>query len=238
MTYGNLVSTMVSDTNTEYITGVTIGNIQAGSLKTQRIVEDKDFLLDKIQNYIQDCNNDIEVDANRQFNFLLRKGSIKPYVLEYGGEADNILVDPTLNQSALDMINSVYSESKSGETVLTSSMLDNVSISIYGLMDGVYSANSDIVIQSTLDNYCNGELQRRAYPCSSINLKIKDSSLCPFDSIYVGDSVTVKLIPYWNFTDTLRILEMTHNEDDGTRDIVVGSTLYRMQPPVKKIYIK
>lgn len=238
MSYGNLVSTMVSDTNSEYITGVTIGDIQAGSLRTQRIVEDKDFLLDKIQNYIQDCNNDIEVDNDRKFNFYLRKGSVKPYVLQYGSDADNILIDPSLTQSVMDMANSVYAESKNGETTLSSLRYDLGSIGQYGLMEGVYAANSDIVIQSTLDNYANGDLQRRFYPTNSISLKIKNSTLCPFDNIEVGDTVTVNLIRYWNFSENLRILEITHNEDEGTRDIVVGQTLYRLPAPIKKIYIK
>lgn len=239
MDYGSLLQAMLSDTNVIEDTGVSIGSIASGALHTQRKVEDKDYLLDKMQEFIQDCNNDIDVDSDRLFNFYLHKGTDKPYyTLEYGGDADNIIKDPGLSQTIQDMANSIYSSVETDGTTLTATAQDNTSINEFGFMEGSYDANSGIVMQSTLDNYTQGELQRRAYPANSLSLKVKDSSLCPFSDIEVGDSVTVHLIPYWNFTDVLRILEMTHNEDDGTRDITVGQTLYRPQPPVKKLYRK
>jgi hypothetical protein len=239
LTYAALFQQMIADTNIISPTGVTIGNIQAGSLKTQRKVEDKDYLLDMIQEYINDCNNDIEVDNNRLFNFYLRKGKDKSfYTLEYGGDADNILTDPGLSQSVQNLANSIYSESDNDVTVLTSLGQDTTSINLYGLVEGSYSANSGIVNQSTLDNYVQGELQRRAYATNAVSLNAKDSSLCPFEDIEVGDSITVSLKPYWEYKELLRVLEMTHNEEAGERDIVVGQTLYRPQPPKIKLYRK
>jgi hypothetical protein len=237
--YGILLQEMINDVNAIYGTGVNIGTIQAGALKTQRKVEDNDMLLDKIQEYIQDANYDIDVDVNRQFNFYLSKGTVKSqYQLEYGGDADNILLDPGLSQDIQNMTNSVYSSIETDGVSYTFTAQDSTSQDVYGLMEGTFSANSGIVLQSTLDNYTQGELQRRAYPPNSISLKIKDSTLCPYDDIEIGDSIPVSLVPYWSFKDTLRILEMTHNEDDGTRDVVVGQTLYRPQPPQIKIYRK
>lgn len=239
MAYGDLYVSMLDDVNAIEDTGVSVGNMAANSLKTQRTVNNTDFLLKKLQDYCSDSNYDIDVDNDRKLNFYLRKGTIKSsYLLEYGGDADNILSAPSLEQSAMSMANSIYSEIKNDSSTLTSLAEDGNSKGLYGLQEDVLNANDGIVLQNTLDNNTSSELQRRAYPANSLSLKVKDSSLCPFDDIEVGDSITVHLIPYWNFTDILRIIEMAHNEDDGTRDIVVGQTLYRPQPPVKKLYRK
>ena len=239
MTYSNLFIAMINDTNAIENTLVAVGNLASNTLRTQRTVENKDFLLDKLLSFIEDCNYDIEVDNNRKFNLYTKKGQSKlQYVLEYGGDADNILIAPSLSQSCLDLANSMYAESKSGDTTITSLATDTISRDLFGLMEGVSSSKTDITIQSTLDNYCNSDLQKNAYPSNSISLKIKDSSLAPFDMLEVGDTVSIHLIPYWNFSDKLRILEITHNEDDNTRDIVVGETLYRPAKPQKRKYAK
>ena len=239
MPYGSLYTGLLADINAIEATGVILGTIASGSLKTQRLVTNSDFLLPKLQDYCSDSNYDIDVDVNRKFNFYLRKGKIKAdYLMEYGGDADNIIVAPSLGQSGLNIANSVYSEVINDAIVLTSIAEDSTSKGLYGLQESVFSGNDSIVLQNTLDNNTVSELQRVGYPTNSIQLKIKDSTLCPFDNIEVGDSIPVSLKPYWNFKVTLRILEMTHNEDDGTRDLVVGETLYRPAPPKIKIYRK
>lgn len=237
-TYGALISEMLSDINNIAESGISLGTIESGSLLTQRKVEDKDYFLDKMQEFIQDTNYDIDIDECRKLNFYLRKGSDKPYVLEYGGKADNILKEPSLSRSIQNTANSVYSEVETDGTVLTSTASDSKSIQAYGLMEGSYSANSGIILQNTLDNYTQGELQRRAYSTNALQLKVKDSGLCPFSDIQVGDSVIVSIIPYWNYRERLRIIEMTHNYETGERDIVVGQTLYRPQAPKIRLYRK
>lgn len=239
MTYGDLYAVMLADINEIEITGVTLGNIDEGSLKTQRLVLNTDFLLKKLQDYCSDSNYDIDVDMERKFNFYIRKGSIKSkYLLEFGGDADNIIAAPSLGQSGLNIANSVYSEITNESVTLTSLAEDIASKGLYGLQESVFSGNDSVVLQNTLDNNTISELQRTGYPSNNISIKIIDSTLCPFDDIEVGDSIPVSLKPYWGFKDTLRILEMTHNEDDGTRDLIVGETLYRPQAPKIKLYRK
>lgn len=236
-TYGALFTTMLADINAIEQTGITLGTIQTGSLNTQRLVNSTDFLLKKLQDYCVDGNYDMDVDKNRKLNFYLRKGSIKnQYILEYGGQADNILVAPSLAQSSLNLANSIYSET----STLTSTATDTLSRALYGLQESVLSGNDSVILQDTLNNNTSSELQRSAYPANSLSLRIKDSTLCPYNDIEVGDSIPVHLIlsKFWDFMDTLRILEMTHNEDDGTRDLVVGQTLYRPAPAITKTYRK
>lgn len=233
--YGSLLTAMINDTNTISSTGVSIGSIASGSLQTTRIVQNTDYLLDKIIEYNNDVNYDYEVDPTRKFNFYLRKGADKPqYVLEYGGQADNILSKPQLGKSSQDMANSAYAETGG----LTSTAQDTASQGLYGLLEGVLSVNSGITQQSTLDNMAVGAVQRTAYPIISLSITAKDSTLCPFSDISVGDAVTVSLIPYFKFKALMRIIEMTHDESTGRRDIVFGQIIYRPLPPSKKLYKK
>jgi hypothetical protein len=239
MTYGNLFTALLADINILEATGITLGTIAGGSLKTQRIVTNIDFLLTKLQDYCADSNNDIEVDNYRHLNFYIKKGVVKSsYILEFGGDADNIIVAPSLGQSGLNIANNMYSEITNDSITLTSLAEDTTSKGLYGLQEGVFSGSDTIVLQDTLDNNTIAELQRVGYPTNNISLKIKDSSLCPFDDIEVGDSIPISLKPFWGFTNTLRILEMNHNEDDGTRDLIVGESLFRPNPPKIKIFRK
>lgn len=236
LTYGNLLSEMLSETNLIEDTGITVGSIATGSLETTRKVRNTDYILDKMLDFIDDGNYNLEIDDNRKLNFYIRKGSVKPYLAEYGGDNDNIIVKPRVDMNTLEMANSVFAEIDNESGIMSSWMEDTGSQAIYGLLEGTYSANDSIVLQDTLDAYVASELQRRSYPIQSINLSIVDSTMCPFDDIYVGDSITVSLLPYWRFKQQLRILEIKHNEDTGVRDLVVGSILFRQQKPVKKLY--
>lgn len=238
--YGKLYSSMINDVNAICSTGIDIGSIASGTLQTTRIVQNTDFLLDKITEYGNDVNYDYEVDQYRKFNFYLRKGKDKPYYqLEYGGDADNIVNEPGLSQSILDMENSIYTEVQNGDNIELSSLAqDNISQSLYGLIEGVEQTNGGIATQSTLDNIASGALQRTAYPINSFTIKAKDSTLCPFSDIFTGDAVMVSLPLYFNFNALLRIIEMTHDEDSGTRDITFGQVLLRPTAPTKRFYKK
>lgn len=233
--YGTLLTEMINDTNTISPTGISIGSVTSGALQTTRIVQNTDFVLDKISEYCADVNYDFDVDVNRKFNFYLRKGFDKSYyTLEYGGDADNIIEKPTLAQDIMSMANSIYSEVNNQS--LSSLAQDNYSQDLYGLMEDTYSANEGVSEQSTLDNQCNGALQRSAYPVNNFSINAKDSSLCPFSDIEVGDTVTVSLIPYFNFKQSMRIIRMVHDENTGTRDITFGNIIFKPQKPVKKLY--
>lgn len=237
MTYGELFTAMLADINVVEASGVTLGTVATGSLKTQRTVTAKDMLLKKLQDYCSDANYDMEVGEGRLFNFYLRKGSVKSnYKLEFGGDADNILLAPTLSQDVMNIANSVYTEATNGGVTIESTAEDSTSKALYGIQEEVLSANDSVVLQSTLDGQAAAELQRVAYPVNGLSLTIKDSALCPFNDIVVGDSIPISLRPYWGYTDTLRILEMEHDESTGNRTLTVGETLYRQQKPVIKIY--
>ncbi|AGK97621.1 hypothetical protein [Clostridium pasteurianum] len=240
MSYGSLLQQMIIDTNTISLSGVSIGNIENGSLYTQRSFTNNDMLLDKVNEIIGDTNNNIEVDNNRNFNFYLHKGSDKSYyTLQYGTQgADNILVAPTLHTSILNSGNSIYSECTVDSNTLTSTAQDQTSIDTYGLIEDAYSAPNNITDQSTLNNVVNGVLQREAYPINNITLSIKDSALCPYNNVFVGDTVNVYLRPYWEFEQKSRILEIKHNESNGLREITVGGSIFRNAKPQIKLYSK
>jgi hypothetical protein len=239
-TYGSLLSQMLGDINAKNPTGVSLGSVSSGALQTTRIVQNTDFFMDKIKEYCNDTNYDFDVNVNRSFNFYLRKGQDKAYYqVEYGGQADNILEAPSLSQDILSMSNRVYAEIlNNGSIVLSSLTQDAVSQSLYPWVESVASANNGITVQSTLDNLVNGQLQRTSYPINSFSIKIKDSTLCPFNDINVGDAITVSLPLYFGFKALLRILQMKHDESTGERDITFGQIILRPQPPIERLYKK
>ncbi|HCC00539.1 MAG TPA: hypothetical protein DEP42_04900 [Ruminococcaceae bacterium] len=238
--YGNLSAELISDLNRTSPTGVIIGNIAAGSLKTTFTTKNTDMALSTIKSLFDDTNYDWDIDENRMFNFYLRKGNDKPlYSLTYGGEADNIISAPERAEDVMSMANSVYTEILDSDNNIKLSSLaqDFTSQSIFGLVEGTVSgSNTNDATQSDLDIKTNAGLQDTNWPADSFTVKIKDSTLCPFDDITVGDAVTVNLIPYDNFSALMRILKMEHDEKTGTRSITFGTTIFRSQPPVKKLY--
>ena len=234
-TYGSLFTNMLSDVNAIADTGVSLGNIASNALITQRSVKETDYILPKFQELAGDCNYDFDVDLDRKLNFYLRKGEDKTkYTLQYTGDGDNVNVAPDLSRSWMECANSIYSASDA----LTSTALNQSSIDEYGIMEGDYSASSGITTQSTLDNYVNGELQRRAFPADALTLSCIDSEQCPFSDIFVGDTITVYIREYWEYRSPQRILEITDDFDKNTREIVVGQTIYRPQPPNTKLYAR
>jgi len=239
-TYGLLLTQMLTDINAKKLTGISLGTVDSGSLKTTRIVQNTDFLLDKIKEYCNDTNYDYGVDVNRLFNFYLRKGQDKiQYQVEYGGDADNILEAPSLSQDILSMANRVYAEILNSGTILLSSLVQNIaSQALYPWVEDIANANDGVIVQSTLDNLVNGQLQRTAFPINSFSIRIKDSTLCPFKDIFVGDAITVSLPLYFGFKAVLRILQMKHTESTSERDIMFGQMIVRPQPPIERLYKK
>lgn len=236
MSYADLFTNMLADINAIYSTNVSMGSVEYVSLKTQRAVLNTDFLLPKLQDFCADSNYDFDVDDSRNLNFYLHKGEYKAdLLLEYGGDADNILIAPVLLQDYLNISNSVYGEVTNGST-LSSLAEDATSKNLYGLQESLYSGNDSVILQNTLDNNVISELQRMYLPVNYLQLTIKDSARCPFDEIEVGDSIPISLKNYWGYTDTLRILEMTHDEDTQQRELIVGETLLRYPESKIKYY--
>lgn len=239
MNYGSLCMNLITDVNAIYDTGIKAGTIATNTISAQMATLASDMCLDKITSYSLAGNFEFEVDANRLFNYFLKKGSDKSnkYVLEYGGgEADNILINPTLDQSFIDSANTVYGATTTSVLSNTVSSLD--SIAQYGQEDNVVSVGSDVIVQTTLNACTNAQLQKIAYNTNSITLKVRDSVLCPFGDITLGDYIMVSLIPFWNFKQAMRIIEMTQDDATGQRSMVVGECVYRPQPPEKKIFMR
>lgn len=244
MQYGTLMQQMILDCESarpDHPIGITIGNIANGALKTTREVKNTDFLWSKIKEFGDDANYDYGVDVNRAFNFWLRRGADKlQYLLEWGGERDNIIVSPTLSRDIMSLENSVYAESTvssaDGSITLTSLAENTNSQSQYGLFEGIFSPSEGVSIQSTLDIQTNGELQRSSIPADSISFTAKDSTLCPFNDLEVGDRVMLHLIPYFDYSASVRILRMCHDEKTQTREFTVGSIIFKPQKPYKRLY--
>jgi len=242
-TYSNLFKSILSDVNNVSDTGISQGYFDSNSLRTQRKVENTDMALDKMLEYVNSANYYIEVDDDRKFNFYTTKERRPHYELIYGTEeSDNIINTPTLTRSILEMANSVYSESERNEreitTILTSLKEDSNSITKYGLFEGVYSANSDIVYQQTLDNYVNEDLRKRAYPSNTISLRVANSNICPIHNLKVGDILPIYLKPYFEYRDEVKILEITIDSTKDEADLVVGQRLYKYQKPITILYAK
>jgi hypothetical protein len=232
MDYGTLLSQLIDSTNAINPSGVSIGSIDSGSLQTALVTTNTDMLLDKIKSLTANVNYDFDITA-RAFNFYIRKGADKPkYTLTYGGDADNIILAPERAEDILSMANAVYSEANSLSSVSNGSR----SQSLYGLVESTITADNSATTQSILDAQTAGSLYQTAYPANSFTIKTKDSTLCPFSDIIIGDAVTVNLIPYFNFSSLMRIIRMVHDENTSTRDITFGTVIYRPQRPVKKLY--
>lgn len=239
MEYGALMRQMIEDcqaARADYPIGLTGHNIASGALQTTRLVKATDMLWAKLKEFGDDANYDYWIDTSRKFNFALRRGSDKPqYVAEWGGDRDNIISPPTLARNIKGLSNSVYAETDA-DTPLTSSAEDTASETTYGLYEGVFSPNDGVSVQSTLDTQANGELQRNNTPADSVDIALNDSTLCPFDNIEVGDRITLHLIPYFDYTASVRILAMQHTEKSNTRKVTVGSLIYRPAKPTKRYY--
>lgn len=245
MAYGALMQQMITDAQAarpDYPIGITGYNIASDALQTTRLVKSTDFLWSKIKEFGDDANYDYGMTPDRFFNFWVRRGSDKlKYIAEWGGNRDNIISPPTLARNIKSLENSVYAESEvtgdgSTSTTLTSSAEDATSEAIYGLYEGVFSPNDGVVIQSTLDTQVNGELQRNSIPADSVDITLIDSTLCPFDDLEVGDRIPLHLIPYFDYTASVRILAMQHTEKSNTRKVTVGSLIYRPAKPTKRYY--
>lgn len=232
--YGTLVSMMLSDTNAISPSGASVGSIASGAVQTTQSVANKDFLLDRVKTFLSNQNYDWDIDVNRNLNFYLAKGSNKScYSLTYGGDADNITVAPELTEDVMNMANSVYGETSSSG--LSNLAQDATSQDMYGLFEGVLSGGS-ASSQSDLNTQVSAQLGKTAYPTRGFTITANDSTLCPFNDIFVGDSVTVNLISYFNYTALMRILRMIHDEKTNTRQITVGEVIYKPLAPTKRMY--
>lgn len=214
----------------------TVGSIDNGLLMVDSTpFTDISNTADRLKKFLTKFNYDFEIDSNKKINVYGRKGSIKDfYVFQYGTDADNIINEPRLSFSALNMSNVVRSSGTNAYGTVTNSD----SIQLYGKMGEEYNPSSNDISQTDMDNELNAELQRGAYPTVSVSLTSIDSALCPFNDIEIGDTVSVYLKNYWEFKDTLRIIEYEHDVMTGKRSITAGQIIYRPQMPQKKIYVK
>ena len=245
MAYGALNQQLIEDAQTarsDYSIGLTGYDIASGGLTTQREIKATDMLLAKLTDINADANYDYWVSPDRVYHFALRRGADKPeLVLEYGGDADNIIAAPTLARDILNLANSVYAESTvtdddDSSATITSEQQDTDSEQLYGLYEGTFSPSDGVSNQSTLDSQTAASLATSGVPADSFTLTVKDNNLCPFDRLEIGDRVTIHLIPYFDYTASVRILRMVCDDDKQTREFTVGSVVYKPQGPQRRAY--
>lgn len=245
MDVGALNQQLIADAQaarTDYPIGLAGYSIDSASITTQREVKNTDMLLAKLKDINDDAGCDYWVTPDRVYHFAARRGVDKPqYVLEYGGDADNIAGDaPTLASDILNLANSVYAESTvsgdGGDTTITSEQQDTGSQQLYGLFEGTYSPNDGVVVQATLDSQTAAQLATSGKPADSITITVKDSTLCPFSDLGIGDRVTLHLIPYFDYAATVRVLRMVQDDSKTTRELTIGSAIYKPQGPKRRAY--
>lgn len=232
--YGTLSEQMLVDAlnaRPDYPLPVSLGTIGFGAVQGAYTADGGKDLWAALKEFNDPQNYDYWIDTARKFNFSIRRGANKPYyTLQYGTDADNIVLTPNLAHDLLSMSNSVFAQDSSGNA---SASEDATSAGIYGLIESSISNSSS---GGTLQQQTDGLLQKTAYPVSSFSITAVDSTLCPFSDIDVGDSVTVYLAPYFGFNALLRILAWSHDEAAGQRQITVGNAIYKPQAPVKRLY--
>ena len=65
--------------------------------------------------------------------------------------------------------------------------------------------------------------------------------MCPFNNgtgtgVGVGDKVMVNLLPYFGFSQLMRITRMVYTVSTGVYDITFGNIVFKPQKPIKKLY--
>ena len=235
MSISDSISTIIANVNFFRGCNFALGNIDSSLLKIGNLTFDNETnSYERLQEIMKKFNYDFDIDSNKRLNVYKRKGSVKNnYVLQFGTEADNIVEEPTLSINAFDMANAIRSDTE----YYASTQKDNDSIKEYGKLGAAYSATGDPT-QNDLDNETYAELQRRAYPLSSVSLSAVDSVLCPLNDINVGDSIPIYIKPYLEYEDVQRIIEFTHEENTGQRSFVLGQALYKPQKLQTKFYTR
>ena len=215
--------------------------------RTTRIVTDTDFVWDKATEWNEDVNGMIGFTDDHIFTFGYDKYQRQMWyakwefdeasnILELPTSFNNLLTFPSVSQSATEMANRMYGEvsgqNESGADVtLTALKLDNNSIAAYGVLDGVASINDSVVLQATVNDKTQAELDRVGLPSSNMDISISDSILAPLDEIKVGHKITVFIEPYLNFKAETTILEISRNYEENVAKLTVGKTLYRQNVP-------
>lgn len=237
VTVADIVNTLIADVN--FFRGnndFSLGNVDIDLLKIENSFFDgMTNSGERLKQVMERFNYDFFIDSSKKINIYKRKGEMKDYyTLQYGTDADNIIVSPTLTFSAMDMFNIIRVDADEAFTT----QKNNESIAQYGKLGLYDEASSALLSQNDLDNEVNAKLQRISNPTGTIELTAIDSNLCPFSDIELGDSIKISIPPYWGYSETQRIIEFEHDEMNGQRRLVVGQSIYRPQAPQKKIYAR
>jgi hypothetical protein len=177
-------------------------------------------------------NYDFNMDVNFCFNYYLHMGTNKSkYSINYGTKHDNVTTDPTYSQDTSSMANAIiYNGAVLAQNIPSQNMY------------GIIGAPTAVTIASgattaDIKNQVNAEEQTIQYPSVGIQVSIIDSNLCPFNDMFIGDSVTVNLPAYWGFNQLMRIIELDFDDMACLCSVTLGSIVYKPAPPQKKLYI-
>lgn len=238
LTYGDLIERMLDDVNSIADTGIRMG-IKDSSIKTTRIVQNKHFAWDKMTEYCDEMNYYISIDKDRNLNFqTIIEQPRDDYYIKWGyDEFDNVIKTPSVEQSLLEMANSVYGEVLTiDDLTISHEAKDTDSINSYGLLEGVVSFNDGVNQEDTVVKTVEESLSKRSWPLNTITVDIVDSIYVPLDDIKVGYTINIYFRDYFEFRESAKILEITRNFKTKTATITLGQTIYRDQKPQIKIY--
>lgn len=213
---------------------------------TTRLVNNTDFVWNKLTNWNDDINGHLYFTDDRIFVFEYATNQRQMWyakweydesrnILELPTSFNNLVVFPTISQSISESANRVYGETtvkvNDVDTTLTALKTNGNSIVLYGVLDGVASVNDSVVLQSTVDAKTQAELDRISLPSVNMDITISDSILAPIDEIKVGQKITIFIEPYLNFKTETKILEIQRNYTENVAKLTVGKTLYRQNAP-------
>ena len=236
--YGDLMEQILNDVNQIKDTGIRMG-IKDTSSTTTRTLQNKHFAWDKITSYCDEMNYYISVDKDRKLNFQTSIEQPRDdYFIKWGyDEFDNVIKTPSVEQSILEMANSVYGEVLTIDDVtLSHEASDNDSIDSYGLIEGIVSFNDGVNQESTIISTVEASLNKRSWPLNTITVEIVDSIYAPLDDLKVGFMINVYFRDYFEFRTSDKILEITRNYKTQTATITLGQIIYRDQKPQIKLY--
>ena len=234
--YGKLTTNLISFVNSVQATGITLGTLEDGDLKTTREINWNDDLKAKIDELIEECNYCWTIGIDRKFNFYATYGTDKSDYYEIN---DYNLVNTSL--SVIDysnLYNRIYAMNEytddNGENVRLSSVKENAeSIKTYGLREKELVVN-DLRIQATMDAYVQKELDLCSNPSISLTLEVKICDQFNIYDISVGDYIYLNCPNNLGMIKKIRILEYTVDLAKTTVTVTVGNTLYKDNTEYKK----
>lgn len=225
--YGQLISYLIDRINAISFTGITIGNIEEGTLTTDRVINWSDDLKEKIDEFIEDSGYYFNIDKDRKFNFYSTYGTVKDYyeINDYNivGEYDATIDQTQIYNRILGRV--VYKDEDDVIQILQTVQEDEESIKQYGLKEYVYT-NSEIRLLSTLQEQCKDFLEMYKRPLTSFTLEVKIDDIFNIYDIEPGDYINFNSNKY-QYNGLIRVMEYEVDKINEKVKITIGNSIFR-----------